>query len=183
MQSPVGCWPTSPCSRPAPSGRRLMGTDVSQTSMEIVRGDLIRLALDGVFDVVVHGCNCQCVMGAGVAKAIRTAFPAAFEADRATARGDRGKLGTFSSAQIASGGRLITVVNAYTQFHWRGRKPLADYEAIRKVFGFIRSTFSGRRIGYPKIGAGLAGGDWPTIAAIIDDALKGEVHKLVEYAG
>lgn len=151
--------------------------------MDIVRGDLIRLALDGVFDVVVHGCNCQCVMGAGIAKAIRAAFPAAFEADRATARGDRGKLGTFSAAVIASTGRSITVVNAYTQFHWRGSKPLADYEAIRRVFSLIRSAFSGKRIGYPKIGAGLAGGDWPTIAAIIDDALAGEDHKLVEYAG
>ena len=160
-----------------------MGREPGQAAMETVRGDIIRLALDGVFDVVVHGCNCQCVMGAGVAKSIRAAFPAAFEADRATAKGDRGKLGTFSSAQIASGGRSITVVNAYTQFHWRGRKPLADYEAIRRVFNLIRSTFSGQRIGYPKIGAGLAGGDWSTIAAIIDDALEGEDHKLVEYAG
>lgn len=151
--------------------------------MDVVRGDLVRLALDGVFDVVVHGCNCQCVMGAGVAKAIRTAFPAAFDADRATAKGDRRKLGTFSSALVVSGGRSITVVNAYTQFHWRGRKPLADYEAIRRVFGLVRSAFSGQRIGYPKIGAGLAGGDWSTIAAIIDDALAGEDHKLVEYAG
>lgn len=151
--------------------------------MEIVRGDLVRLALDGVFDVVVHGCNCQCVMGAGIAKAIRAAFSAAFEADRATARGDRGKLGTFSSAMVASGGRSITIVNAYTQFHWRGRKPLVDYEAIRSVFRRIRSAFHGQRIGYPRIGAGLAGGDWSTIAAIIDDALAGEDHKLVDYAG
>lgn len=150
--------------------------------MDVVRGDLVRLALAGVFDVVVHGCNCQCVMGAGIAKAIRTAFPSAFDADKATSRGDRGKLGTFSSALVVSGGRSITVVNAYTQFHWRGRKPLADYEAIRRVFSLIRSTFSGKRIGYPKIGAGLAGGDWPTIAAIIDDALAGEDHRLVVYA-
>ncbi len=159
-----------------------MAKPVYQTAMQIVRGDLIRLALDGVFDVVVHGCNCQCVMGAGIAKAIRSAFPAAFEADRATTAGDRGKLGTFSSAQIVVDGHVITVINAYTQFHWQGRKPLVDYDAIRKVFGAIRSSFSGRRIGYPKIGAGLAGGDWPTIAAIIDEALAGEDHKLVEYA-
>ena len=37
------------------------------------------------------------------------------------------------------------------------------------------------RLGYPKIGAGLAGGDWPRIAAIIDRELAGEDHTLVEF--
>ena len=36
-------------------------------------------------------------------------------------------------------------------------------------------------IGYPKIGAGLAKGDWSTIAAILDEELAGEGHTLVEY--
>jgi hypothetical protein len=34
---------------------------------------------------------------------------------------------------------------------------------------------------YPKIGAGLARGDWPTIAAMIDEELAGEDHTLVEF--
>jgi O-acetyl-ADP-ribose deacetylase (regulator of RNase III) len=33
----------------------------------------------------------------------------------------------------------------------------------------IRKTQPGKRIGLPKIGAGLAGGDWSTIAGIIDE--------------
>ena len=43
-------------------------------------GDLIQLAQEGAFDVIAHGCNCQCVIGAGIAKVIKKAFPAAFEA-------------------------------------------------------------------------------------------------------
>jgi O-acetyl-ADP-ribose deacetylase (regulator of RNase III) len=39
--------------------------------------------------------------------------------------------------------------------------------------------FSGKRIGYPKIGAGLAGGDWNIISSIIDKELIGEDHTLV----
>lgn len=151
--------------------------------MDVVRGDLIQLALDGEFDVVVHGCNCQCVMGAGIAKAIRKAFPAAFAADQATPKGDRAKLGTISLATVEAASREITVVNAYTQFHWRGRKPLADYDAIRSSFAAVRTAFSGKRIGYPKIGAGLAGGDWSVISSIIDEELAGLQHTLVEYAG
>ena len=41
--------------------------------------------------------------------------------------------------------------------------------------------FSGRKIGYPKIGAGLAGGDWEVIEKIIDAELEGEDHALVEF--
>lgn len=50
--------------------------------MRNVQGDLIELALNGVFDVIVHGCNCQCTMGAGIAKSIRAKFPEACEVRR-----------------------------------------------------------------------------------------------------
>ena len=46
----------------------------------------------------------------------------------------------------------------------------------------LNVRFSGRRIGYPKIGAGLAGGDWTLIASIIEEELAGEDHTLVEFA-
>ena len=28
-----------------------------------IEGDFIQLALQGKFDVIAHGCNCQCTMG------------------------------------------------------------------------------------------------------------------------
>ena len=57
-----------------------------------------------------------------------------------------------------------------------------DYDAIRAVFAEVRDRFSGQRIGYPKIGAGLGGGDWERIATIIDEELDGEDHTLVVFA-
>lgn len=147
----------------------------------VVHGDLIQLALDGEFDVIVHGCNCQCTMGAGIAKAIKTTFPEAFAADKATTKGDRDKLGTFSFATVTRDEHDITVVNGYTQFHWRGRGVKADYDAIRGVMAQVKQQFGDRRVGYPKIGAGLAGGDWNTIAVIINEELDGVDHTLVEY--
>ncbi|MEM7244817.1 MAG: macro domain-containing protein [Acidobacteriota bacterium] len=147
--------------------------------MKTIEGDLIQLALEGRFDVIVHGCNCQCAMGAGIAKPIRAAFPEAYEADLATTKGDRSKLGTFSSATVTRGDLKLTVVNAYTQFHWRGAGVLLDYEALERVFRDIASRFTGLRIAYPKIGAGLARGDWPRITPVIDEALEGEDHALV----
>jgi O-acetyl-ADP-ribose deacetylase (regulator of RNase III) len=150
--------------------------------MKTVRGDLLKLALDGHFDVIVHGCNCQCVMGAGIALAIRNAFPEAFVADCATSKGDRNKLGAISVASVERSGRSLVIVNGYTQFHWRGRGVLIDYDAVRSVMRQVKTSFPGKRIGYPKIGAGLAGGDWVQIAAIVDEELDGEDHAFVEYA-
>jgi len=150
--------------------------------MRTIRGDLLQLALDGAFDAIVHGCNCQCVMGKGIALTIKQRFPEAYAADLATGKGDRSKLGTISVARIERGERTFHVVNGYTQFHWQGRGVKADYEAIRNVMKALKARFSGRRIGYPKIGAGLAGGDWAVIASIIGEELSGEDHTLVEYA-
>lgn len=57
--------------------------------MKKLKGDLIALALEGEFSVIVHGCNCQCAMGKGIAKTIKTRFPEAYQADLKTKKGDR----------------------------------------------------------------------------------------------
>ena len=149
--------------------------------MKVIRGDLVKLALNGRFDVIVHGCNCQCTMGAGIAKTIKQVFPEAYTADLATAKGSRAKLGSLSVAAVERKGRTLTIVNGYTQFHWRGSGVRTDYDAVRLVMRRVKDSYSGRTIGYPKIGAGLAKGDWSMIAAIIDEELAGEDHTLVEY--
>jgi O-acetyl-ADP-ribose deacetylase (regulator of RNase III) len=150
--------------------------------MQIEKGDLVQKAKAGEFDVIVHGCNCFCTMGAGIAKTIKQAFPAAYQADLATVAGDEAKLGSYSAAQVTAGGRALTIVNAYTQYQWRGPGRKADYEAIRHVFQQLKHVYAGQRIGYPALGAGLAGGDWAIIAAIIEEALAGEEHVFVEWA-
>lgn len=151
--------------------------------MKVVRGDLLQMAVDGDFDVIIHGCNCQCQMGKGIALSIKQRFPEAHKADQATRKGDHDKLGTISVAEIERDGRRFHVVNGYTQFHWRGEGVKADYDAIANVMKAVKSRFPRKRIGYPRIGAGLAGGDWSRIAEIIDAELGGEDHTLVEYAG
>ena len=149
--------------------------------MKVVDGDVIKLALDGQFDVIIHGCNCQCGMGAGVAKGIKASFPEAYEADLKTEVGDQNKLGKTTYVTVMRGTNQITIVNGYTQFHWEGSGVLVDYDAVRSVMREVKSNFSGKRIGYPMIGAGLAKGDWNIISKIIDEELRGEDHTLVKY--
>lgn len=166
--------------------------------MKIVIGDLIQMALDGEFDVIIHGCNCFNTMGKGIAKSIREYFPEAYIEDCKTQKGDKNKLGTISYAHCRISphptmidDRLIIVVNAYTQYNYYNKYDhgdpdkikytFADYTAIRGCFKEIKNKFSGLRIGYPKIGAGLAGGNWETISKIIDEELKDENHTLVQF--
>ena len=149
--------------------------------MHTLSGDLLQLALEGRFDVIIHGCNCHCQMGKGIALSIKRQFPEAYAADCRTPKGDISKLGTISFAEIDRNGHAFHVVNGYTQFHWRGNGVKADYDAIRSVMRTVRATFPGKRIGYPRIGAGLAGGDWDVIRAIIEEELAEEDHTCVEY--
>ena len=137
---------------------------------KITYGDLIELAKNGKFDVIVHGCNCHCVMGAGIAKTIRDTWPAAYEADLKTKKGDRSKLGTYSFAKVGD----LVIVNLYTQFNYTRDKVDIEYEAFISGLKRIREDFHGKRIGFPMIGAGLASGNWGMIKEMIGDELKGE---------
>jgi O-acetyl-ADP-ribose deacetylase (regulator of RNase III) len=120
-------------------------------------------------------------MGAGIAKTIKQTFPQAYEADLQTKKGDRSKLGTITYAEVEINKKKLTVVNAYTQYNWRGSGAKADYAAIESAFKRIKAQFTSLKIGYPAIGAGLAGGDWVIISKIIDAALAGEDHTLVLF--
>lgn len=162
--------------------------------MKHIKGDLISLALDDEFDVIVHGCNCFHTMGAGIAHQIAKTFkgtngPEAVDRNY-TKRGDRDKLGSFTIGEgLSHSGQPIAIVNAYTQYSIGPKadgSPPVEYDAIRQAFRglarFCRSKpYLSFKIGYPAIGAGLAGGDWNKIAAIIDEELEGLDHTYVEY--
>lgn len=143
-----------------------------------VEGNLITLALEGAFDVVVHGCNCFCTMGAGIAPHMAKAFGCdeyPMEEDEHT--GDINKLGCidFGFHDLPDGKRIYPV-NAYTQYgfgsnHPGGKTAPVDYEAITLCMRKINDYFKGKHVGLPLIGCGLAGGNWDIIQEIIKEEL------------
>ena len=118
-------------------------------------------------DVIVHGCNAQGKMGSGVAKAIREKYPEAYNAYKAEYDNHWLLVGEVIGAY--SGDKLI--LNAITQTHY-GRdknRVYVDYDAVRTAFKFINEHCDYPSIAMPKIGAGLANGDWNIIEKIIEE--------------
>ncbi len=149
--------------------------------MKTIQGDLIELAIQGHFDVIVHGCNCFCSMGGGIARTIKAVFPAAYEADCRTQAGDKGKLGTCTVSDCPTDSGVVTVVNAYTQYDYAGPGVLLDYNALALCLEWVARTYPDKRIALPKIGGGLAGGSWSRIQPIIETELAQTDYTLVLF--
>lgn len=161
-----------------------------------VKGDLIVLALEGNFDVIAHGCNCFCNMGAGIAPQMARAFGCdKFPLEDKEYRGDHTKLGLIDFKIRMLPGDLpvvatsllvpkytpdykpLYVVNAYTQYgygrnHKFGSEKPLDYEALDSCLQRINRTFAGKKVGLPQIGCGLAGGDWKLVKEMIQTRLS-----------
>jgi len=155
---------------------QLLNEQMEENKYNEIEGDLISLAKKGKFDVITHGCNCMSNMGAGIAVPMNytfhvSQFPMELQGPSPL------KLGNidFKSILIETGlydpTFILTVVNSYTQNRPGIRfKPL-DYEALTLCMRKINHQFKGKHIGLPKIGAGLAGGDWNRIKQIIQTEL------------
>lgn len=170
------------------------------SNFKIIKGDLIALAKEGKFDVIVHGCNCHSVMGAGLAPQMAKAFGCdTFEMELWGS--DINKLGNIDYQTLVLGKNSIwnledgdnkndehelTVINAYTQFnfgknHIDGISKPIDYQALELCMKKINRIFNGNHIGLPMIGAGLAGGDWNVIEEIIKRVLSDCEVTIVVY--
>lgn len=128
--------------------------------------------LDTPDSIIVHGCNSQGVMGSGVAKAIRKKWPQVFNDYHKEYATNGLILGTYNVSYIKEDHKFI--INAITQggYGYDGRK-FVSYDAIDMVMMKIGYNYSSTMaISMPKIGAGLGGGTWEVIEAIINDRLK-----------
>lgn len=141
-------------------------------------GNLIKAAQDGEVNVIAHCCNVFCTMGSGIAPQIKKAFPAAFDADCKTAKGDYSKMGTFSSAYVF-GEPTLAVYNLYGQGGFWGRnKGLRDldynalYDSLDAMTKDLLSTENDFLfVGLPLLGCGLAQGNWKIVSTMIEETL------------
>lgn len=158
--------------------------EVMEDRTRMIDGNLVDMAYRGKFDVIIHGCNCFCTMGAGIAKEIAHRFPPALAVDLQTIRGDRSKLGSYTSTVVKNkhGGNLI-IVNLYTQYRYGRDRCHFDYDAFRRGLKSLAPNAGDLHIGMPMIGAGLAGGDWDRIKQILEEEFANVNYTVVRYHG
>ena len=154
--------------------------------IKTISGNIIDLAEEGKFDYIIHGCNCFHSMGSGLAGQLVKRYPVILEADKTTKRGDIEKLGTWTATKVHNNGNQFTIVNAYTQFFFGVGGDVFEYAAFDRFLDefniFLGMTrFNQKRIAFPKIGAGLAGGDWIRILGSIERFAQTQDVTVVEY--
>lgn len=133
--------------------------------------------------VIMHQANCFKTMGGGIAKAIASLYPEAYNVDRNHPGDPMDRYGTFTSVTADNG---VTIVNLYGQYDFGGHlkndneqleknyKKLE--EAIDKFFVHAKAKQSNEhnkinlsKVGIPfKMGSDLAGGDWNVIRDIVE---------------
>jgi O-acetyl-ADP-ribose deacetylase (regulator of RNase III) len=158
---------------------------------EIV-GDLLAIERG----IIVHGCNCQGVMGSGVAFLVKQKFPKVFRAyqilhtERNMHLGDiqvcihapnvdlTSKYGAWVTNDIPEN---VIVINAFTQFEYGRDKRHVDYDAIAACFAKVKMIARDTHLPvyFPTIGAGLGGGKWEEIAPKICNALGPDIEATV----
>ena len=133
--------------------------------LKLAKGNLIDMAEQGNFDIIVQGCNCFCKMGSGLAKEIRARYPEAWEADYETEMGDMMKLGSWTSVKPKN----FIIVNAYTQYDTsKNGEDVFEYASFEVILKKLAYAYPKLNFGFPYIGMGLAHGNSDTIMEMLE---------------
>lgn len=148
------------------------------------KGCLIEAAKTGRLAAIAHQANCFNTMKSGIAPLIVAYCPEAGEADQKTSRGDIAKLGTTTHGFSKN---VVMVWNLYGQYKY-GREPgvvYTDYvaltQAMTQMGRWLYQSSGSNKIGLPRLGCGLAGGDWAIVEQIIKDTLVAYGHHVTIY--
>ena len=131
--------------------------------VKVVDGDVLT-AFDNNVVAIGHQVNCQGVMGAGLAKQIRSQYPAIYNQYKIACNKCQPLLGKIQPISV---GNNKFIVNIFGQDRYGRSGTYTDYNALNKALIKMKDYFTGDLALPYGIGAGLAGGDWSRVSDII----------------
>ena len=143
--------------------------------MEIkyIKGDATEPIIIGdKYSVICHCCNALGAWGKGFVVPLGQKYPIAREKYLKFIKmtKEENRLGSVSFAKATDNIIVANIIGQYYTYPRDGKIPL-DYEALEKGFKFIIEIFKMHKMPFtvhmPKIGCGLAGGDWNRVEEII----------------
>lgn len=160
---------------------------MTDTGISYVFGDATRPQGDG-HKVIVHVCNNAGGWGKGFVIAVSKRWPYPEDIYRQAAEGSSLELG---SVQIVPVEVDITVANMIAQDGFGDRHgPPIRYEAVRQCLAKVAAHITAEAtvakwgtptVHMPRIGCGLAGGQWSDIEPIIRDELVAKALPVTVY--
>lgn len=137
--------------------------------------------LDVKEGIIAHGVNCRGAFGSGVAGQIRQRFPNVYNSYMYKHNKIGWKLGDIQLVDIIP--EKLIIANCATQDNYGRSEVHADYDAIGKCLDFLIDYCEEHSLALslPKIGAGLAGGDWKIIEKIIQEKIQGRNVNITVY--
>lgn len=140
---------------------------------------MIKIINGNLFDtdatIICHQCNCQGVMGSGVAAEVKSRYPKVYKIYRDAYNAGDLKLGTIIFAP-AGNGQIIANLLAQDKYGWKCQ--YTDYSALReciqtvKKYADVMSRTEYIKIAFPYgMGSVRGGGDWNTVYKIIEEEL------------
>ncbi|MDM5298201.1 macro domain-containing protein [Bacillus pumilus] len=143
--------------------------------IRIVEGDI----LNTTKNIVCHQVNCKGVMGAGLAKQIKSKYPNVYKEYKRLCENQNIENKLLGATQFVDVSGNKTIANLFAQYSYGVKTRQTDYEAMKLCLNSLNSIiktdyskYKGCSIAMPYgIGCGLAGGDWNIVKQMIDDIL------------
>ena len=142
---------------------------------KVVEGDVLDLFFKSTTAaMLLHGANCQKIMGAGIAKQISDKLSPLYFLDQYDVRDATQRFGSYSAVVVGKVEDHLKIgVNLYTQY-----LPGANFDitAFRNSLRALKLSVPPERRGemtlyLPKIGCGIGGAEWKDVEPVVKKEL------------
>jgi O-acetyl-ADP-ribose deacetylase (regulator of RNase III) len=147
--------------------------------IEFVEGNLFDPMYS--FDAYAHGCNCQGLMGAGIAKEFKKLYPDMFKKYQDLCDKNLFRHGEIFIWDEKSVSGLPAVINMATQQHIGSCARLEYVERCCRKIDKIGIERGYDWIGMPRIGCGIGGLSWRYVKQLLKDIFTRSVVQVTVF--